>query len=133
MLVALAALVGSLLFGVFAHESAHAVTLRALGIPYTVSWGPTVGAERFGIAGALASVTPAAETGTAPWKLRLSALMPLALVAPFLPVLAGWVPDPVATGEIWLRLAVIGWLACAIPSPADFAVVWHPADSIPSG
>jgi hypothetical protein len=37
-----------------------------------------------------------------------------------------------ATGSLAAQLALVGWLACAIPSPQDFSVVWY-AHRAPAG
>jgi hypothetical protein len=58
--------------------------------------------------------------------------MPLTLALAFVLVPFGVVPDPFATGGLAAQLAVVGWLACAIPSPQDFSVVWY-AHRAPAG
>lgn len=112
--------------GTVAHELSHAVVLTAFRVPYRIEWLPAreeAGLLRAGISGGWASVTPRSiPSGLAPWRLRLAALAPLALASPFALVLAGVAPDPFATGAVHLQAATIGWLACAIPSPADFSI-----------
>lgn len=114
--------------GLVAHELSHAVVLRAAGIPHDITWfGGRDRASLFraGVAGQWATVTPRPSAGTPAWLLRLSAMMPLAMVAPLAIVPLGLAPDPVATGSLPVQVAVLGWMACAIPSPQDFSVLWH--------
>jgi len=113
--------------GTVVHELSHALALRAFGVPYRIDWLPDRdGDGRLGglVIGRLATVTPTQVTATA-GPLRLAALMPLTLAVPFLFVAAGYLPDPFTRGPLAIQLAAIGWLACAIPSPDDFALVWH--------
>jgi len=63
--------------------------------------------------------------GPAPRRLRAASLAPLALATPLAAVLVGAVPDPFAGGSLYLQLVVVGWLACSLPSPQDFSLVWH--------
>lgn len=126
-MVALIATVG---FGLIAHEFAHAIVLSYFEITYVIRWFPgnhESPISRFGVPGSFATVTPQSIPEDVPaWGLKLSALAPLALALPFLLVLAGVVPDPVGTDNYILTSMVVGWLACAIPSPQDFALVWNP-------
>ena len=115
--------------GTVAHELAHGLVLRALGVPFDVEWLPDGDGStqvRAGFLGRWASVTPRRlPPDLSPWGLRFSALAPLALVAPMGLVLAGVLPDPTSTGNLPLVAATIAWFACALPSPQDFSLVWH--------
>ena len=113
--------------GTIAHELSHALALRALGIRCDFELFPRGARMGFDIAlGAVASVTPRGiGPDLAPWRLRVAALMPLTLAVPIPLVLAGVLPDPIAAGDPALTAATAAWLACAIPSPQDFSLVWH--------
>ena len=132
MLVALALLGLTLIVGVIAHELSHAIALRAFSIRHEIRLLPDRSSPRglrAVIGGRLASVDlHDVQVDVAPWKLRVAALMPLSLVLPFGLIPLGVLPDPIAIGNLHLALVVIGWMACALPSPADFAIVWNPAD-----
>lgn len=127
LLVAGAVLVVSLGVGTVAHELSHALTLRALGVACDIEWRP--GRDATGlvnIGGAFATVTPrAVPSNLAPWRLRVAALMPLTLAVPIPLVLVGVLPDPLAGGDPLVASAAVGWLACGLPSPQDFSLVWH--------
>jgi len=128
MALALGTFLVSASVGVVVHECAHAAILRAFGIPYRMKWLPREdGQPVLGAAvGALARVTPAALPADCPaWRLRLAAMAPLVLLAPFALVPAGVVADPFATGTPAVAMAAAGWLACAVPSPGDFSLLWH--------
>lgn len=124
--VALVVAVGA---GTIAHELSHALTLRAFDVPYELQWLPDseqTGPLATSIAGGLATVRPhSVPTDLSPWKLRIAALMPLVLAAPLALVVLGLVPDPFQTGNVYLSGAAVGWLACALPSPRDFSLVWY--------
>ncbi|GAB3027041.1 hypothetical protein [Natronobiforma cellulositropha] len=122
------ALVLAVGLGIVVHELAHAAVLRLARIEYTLEFVPDPAAA--GQAGfsahlrrPLAVVTPN-PTGDEPaWVLRVAALMPLSLTLPvcLLAATGGLTPaTPLA-----VNAAVIGWLACAIPSPRDFAVAFY--------
>lgn len=129
MLGSIFALVLAVAIGMVVHEASHAVVLEAFGVPYDIQWvagseGPGLNG---GLFGAWATVTPLGlPEGTPIWSLQLSALAPLALLAPFALVVFGVVPDPLSTGNAVTAALTIGWLACALPSPQDFSLVWHP-------
>ena len=132
MLVALGLLVFTLVVGVVAHELSHAIALRAFSIRHEIRLLPDRSQSRglrAVIGGRWASVdlrdVPA---DAANWKLRVAALMPLTLVIPFGLIPLGVLPDPIAMGNLHIALIVIGWMACALPSPADFAIVWNPSE-----
>lgn len=122
-----AVLAVSLGFGMVAHELSHALTLRALGVTCDIEWLPdteTVGLVNIG--GSFATVTPrAVPADLPPWRLRIAALMPLTLAVPIPLVIVGVLPDPLAGGDPLVASAAIGWLACGLPSPQDFSLVWH--------
>jgi len=113
--------------GTVVHELSHAVALRALGVACDIEWLPD--GDTTGLAsarGTWAAVVPRPIAGElAPWRLRVAALTPLTLATPVLLALVGVLPDPVAAGDPVLASATIGWLACALPSPQDFSLVWH--------
>jgi hypothetical protein len=126
---AVGVLVVTLGIGTVAHESAHATMLWAGGVPFETEWLPDRdGADllRAGAFGTWAAVTPQAlPENTSPWLLRAAALMPLILATPFALVAVGVVPDPASTGNPYVITAAIAWLACALPSPQDFSLVWY--------
>ncbi|MFD1588892.1 hypothetical protein ACFR9U_18090 [Halorientalis brevis] len=135
-------LVVTVALGTVVHEGSHALALRAFGVPYELSWLPATadGETYHGLFGALASVRPlGVRQGSAPWSLRIAAMMPLCMSVPVVLMLAGVLPDPVASGNLVGTAAVIGWLACALPSPQDFSILWYAdrairaqGDSLPS-
>ncbi|MFC4437739.1 MULTISPECIES: hypothetical protein [Natrialbaceae] len=110
--------------GLIAHEWSHALVLRLAAIDYTISYAPD---RRGGVLGLLRScpwavVQPHPTGAEPPWILRVAALAPLFLAVPafvFVATGSGTSQPPVVTA------ALIGWLACAIPSPQDFSVVFH--------
>ncbi|WP_306058305.1 hypothetical protein [Natronococcus wangiae] len=110
--------------GLVAHEWSHALVLRLAAIDYTISYAPD---RRGGIVGLLRScpwaVVQPYPTGAEPaWILRVAALAPLVLAVPVF----GLAATGNATNQSPVIVAaVIGWLACAIPSPQDFAVAFH--------
>lgn len=114
--------------GIVVHELAHAAVLRAAGVDFEIQWlsggaGSRLGA---GVTGAWASVRMRrVPAGLPAWQLRLASLAPLTMVVPLVAVAAGVVPDPFAGDDLRFQLAVIGWLACALPSPRDFSLVWY--------
>jgi hypothetical protein len=112
--------------GLVAHELAHAAVLRAAGVAYRIDWfpGEDTGVLGAGLRGRWAAVRPRATAETPAWVLRCSAMMPLALAAPFAAVPLGVVADPFATDGL-VRFAAVGWMACALPSPQDFSVLWY--------
>ncbi len=131
---AVVALVVVLGVGTVVHEYAHASVLRAGGIPYETEWLPDRDGTdllRAGAFGTWAAVTPQAlPENTSPWLLRTSALMPLALATPFALIPLGIVPDPVSTGNPYVITGSVAWLACALPSPQDFSLVWYAEQAI---
>lgn len=131
---AFAVLVGTVVAGMVAHELSHALALRAFGVPYDLEFLPErddAGLLRTGVRGTWATVTPTAVPAElSAWRLRTAAVMPLCLAVPFAPVAVGTVPDPIAAGDPYLAAATIGWFACALPSPQDFSLLWHPKRAI---
>jgi hypothetical protein len=129
LLSAVAVLAGTLCFGTVAHECAHAAALRAAGIDCEMQWladWDAVGVLRASVLGTWASVTPRGDLDQAsPLGLRVAALAPLALVTPFALVAVGVLPDPTASGDPRALAAALAWMACALPSPQDFSVVWY--------
>lgn len=119
----------TLCVGTVVHEYAHALVLRAFRIEYEMTWlggREGLGRLRASVLGTWASVTPrnlSADTSVA--GLRIASVMPLSLTAPFALVLAGVVPDPLATGSPYVIAATVAWLGCALPSPQDFSTVWY--------
>jgi hypothetical protein len=94
-------LVAAVSLGLLAHELAHALALRAASVPYELT------------------LFPGSERG----RLRSAVAGQWATVRPRVP--AGVVTDPFAAGHPVAQAAVLGWLACALPSPADFSVLFH--------
>lgn len=114
--------------GTVAHEVLHASFLRLAGVDCEVRWlhGRGTGRLSAGLFGTWASVRMTSIPPTLdPWQLRIAALSPLLLAAPLVAIGAGVVADPFASGNLHVKLALIGWLACALPSPADFSLVWN--------
>jgi hypothetical protein len=114
--------------GTMLHELLHAAVLSASGVPFTIRWfSPTdVTDLRSWASGGWATVRPDSyPPGVSPWQLRLAALAPMVMALPVLLVAAGVVPDPFPAGSVLFELAAVASMACAIPSPSDFSVVWH--------
>ena len=132
LLTAVTALLVALVAGTVAHELAHAAVLRAVSVPCELTLLPDdEGVLAAGLNGRIAAVTPCRiPESVAPGHLRAAALAPLALLSPFALVQAGVLADPFATGNVALQLAVVGWFACALPSPQDFSLVWHPGEAL---
>lgn len=136
------AFVATLAAGICAHELLHVVPLRFTNAEYTVSVLPSAGAASRGadaprdwtalkhvLAGSLVRVEVTdLPRATPDWLLRTAALAPLALAAPFALVAAGLLPNPFATGDRFAAVALVTLTACGLPSPADWAVVWHGSD-----
>jgi len=114
--------------GLIAHELAHALVLRTLGVPSDIRWFPGRQASVLagGLTGTWASVTPRQIPEHVPtWGIQLSATAPLALATPLLPLVFGLVQPPLGGGSPYAAALLVGWLACSIPSPQDFSVFWH--------
>lgn len=120
--------------GTIVHELLHAGVLRAAGIPFEIHWLPGGSGGLAGPLGALASVRLGAIPPDVPaWQLRVASLAPFALAIPLLAVPTSLVPDPFAVQAPALQAAVVGWMACALPSPADFSMVWHAPEVVAAG
>lgn len=134
MLLAALVLALAVVLGTVAHELSHAIALRCFRIPHSVDWFPERGGSTalpIGLRGQWAEVTPGPiPPDLATWKLRIAAIMPFCLLLPVTLVLLGAVENPLPIAGIHATLAAIGWTACAIPSPADFSIFWHPQRSI---
>jgi hypothetical protein len=52
-------------------------------------------------------------------------MMPLVLAVPLPLVALGVLPDPFASGSPYEAAVALGRLACALPSPQDFSLLWH--------
>lgn len=119
--------------GLLAHEGTHAAVLHACGIGYTVTIVPDRGGHplRWLARQPWAVVHPQPSTDTPPVALKGASLAPFALaVPPFAIALAGGgsaLAHPITTAF------AIGWLACAIPSPQDFAVAFHADRALEGG
>lgn len=123
-ILAVGVLAAVVLAGLIAHEWSHALVLRLAAVEYTISYAPN---RKGGILGLLRScpwaVVHPHPTGSEPtWVLRAAALAPLILAVPALGLLAA---GNAATQPSITTAAIIGWLACAIPSPQDFSVAFH--------
>jgi hypothetical protein len=119
-------LVGTVGLGMLAHELSHAVTLRLLGVPCEFRWLPgRAGADARARLSGTAAVVPREVESEMANRLRVAAVMPFLLATPVVLVPLGVLPDPFVTGEVVQQVAVVGWLACAIPSPQDFSLLWH--------
>lgn len=126
-LLAAAVLGAAVVCGVLVHELSHALCLRAAGVPYRFRLGGGAPGGRLGaLFGALASVQIRwIPPDVAPWHLRVASLSPIVLAAPLLAIGLGLLPDPFVTGHLYAQVALIGWIACAVPSPQDFSQCWH--------
>lgn len=131
--LALGVLVGAVATGILAHELLHTACLRAAGVPSTLQLGGGNSRWLGAGLGAFASVhVERLPAGVSPWQLRVASLSPLVLTAPLLGIGLGVLPDPFASSNVLAQAALIGWLACALPSPQDFSQFWH-ADDLVSG
>ncbi|WP_265111737.1 hypothetical protein [Halosolutus halophilus] len=110
--------------GLVAHEWSHALVLRLTGVDYDITYVP---GRVNGVVGLLAScpwaVVHPRPAGSEPaWPFRFAALAPFLLAVPVLGLGFG---GYLTTETPIVAAGAIGWLACAIPSPQDFAVVFH--------
>lgn len=137
----------ALAVGICVHELLHVVPLRWIGADYTVTVLPAERAsETDDSTPSTADDTPATVWATlqsaltgglvrvevthlprdAPdWVVRVAALLPVVLAVPMLLVAAGVLPDPVAANDHLATVLLVAAAACGLPSPADWAVVWH--------
>lgn len=121
----------SVAVGLVAHEWAHAAVLRLARVEYAVTYFPgrTDGIVALVTTRPWAAVHPRPTGTEPPWALRLAALAPALLALPvFGLALAGYVTAETPV----VAAAAIGWLACALPSPQDFSLVWN-ASSVIAG
>ena len=129
LVVAACVLLLSVSFGILLHELAHAFVLQLLGIPYEIAWLPGRGewTRLYGVfSGTWAVVTPISVSRNTPsWGLRVAAIAPLLLALPLMLIVAGLVQDPLSTGNVFTTVGILGFSACAIPSPQDFSVFWY--------
>lgn len=123
--------------GTVAHELSHAAVLRAFAVPYEIEWLPArshAGTLRASLVGGWASVRPRRLSRDCPaWGLRVAALAPFVMATPLVLVLSGVLPDPARAGNQYLTAAMIGWLACAVPSPQDFSLFWYAERALVQG
>lgn len=119
----LVSLVGGVGAGLLAHEGAHAAALQATGTAWTMTVAPRGSPEDRWFAIPLAVVHPQPTESTSAHALRLAALAPLVLALP--PFALGSLGIAPTLEQPLLLGGVIGWLACAIPSPQDFSVAFY--------
>lgn len=130
--LAVVALLTSVAVGVMVHECLHLIALRRAGVTCSLVLAPRREGRGFDNLATdhLASVELESVPETfSPGYLRLAGLAPLAMV----PVAAGYVAlvqYGLAADTLVGSAALIGWLACALPSPADFAIVWRPVETM---
>lgn len=127
---AVVALVAAVVAGTLAHEASHALSLWVVGVPCELAVFPdrddAPGQLGATVPGRWATVTPTGgRDRLSPWRLRVAAVAPLSLLLPLGFVALGVLPDPFAVGPVAVAVTV-GWVACALPSPQDFALVWYP-------
>lgn len=130
--MAIGALLVSLAVGVVVHESLHLLVLRRAGVECSLTFESARDWRSFDapLTGDLASVElESIPPSCTRWHFRTAALAPLAMVF----VAGGYVtlvqlglPAETLPGS----LALIGWLAWALPSPADFASVWDTDEAL---
>lgn len=126
-LLAAVAMLVAVGLGTVAHELCHATVLAAAAVPYEMRWlHGTRGRLAAGASGTWASVRlERVPADLAPRTLRVAALSPLALAVPLVAIPVGAVPDPFAGGDLVVQFALVGWLACALPSPSDFSLCFQ--------
>lgn len=129
-------LVGALLVtvavGVTVHELLHAVVLRSAGVDCSFDVLPA-DEDRSGFAslatGAVATVgIESVPSACSPWRLRLAALAPLVMLVPVVAYAALLLGGQVTETRLG-SIVLIAWMACALPSPADFSIVWYPEET----
>jgi len=57
-------------------------------------------------------------------------MMPFVLVTPFVFVGVGLVGDTFIYGTGYETAVAVVWLACAVPSPQDFSLLWYAEQAI---
>ena len=113
------ALAVAVVVGMAVHEWSHALVLRVAGIEYEIAYLPDrAGGALATLASRWAVVRPRPSGNESTWGLRLAALAPLALF-PVAAAIAQLPAGPATTAT------AVGFLACALPSPQDFAVAFH--------
>jgi hypothetical protein len=122
----------SLVVGVLIHELLHVLVLKTAGVRCSLVLRPA-GTDSGGfqtlVSGSWASVEMESIPATCSlWRLRAAAMAPLAMLLP-VGGYAWFVASGPAGESLVASLVVIGWMACALPSPADFSIVWHPAEA----
>ena len=113
--------------GVVAHEALHVLVLRSAGVRCSLAFRTAREGSGFQtlVSGSWASVEMKSVPDDCPnWRLRVAAMAPLAMLVP-VGAYAWFVTSGAATGSLTGSMVVIGWMACALPSPADFSIVWH--------
>lgn len=124
-------LLATVVVGILTHELLHAIALRSAGVDCSLRLLPDTEAETRLEAlatGAWASVGfDAVPRSCDAWRLRVAALAPLAMLVP-VGCYAVFLGQGHLVGTELETVAIIAWMGCALPSPADFAIVWHPED-----
>jgi hypothetical protein len=133
------ALLVTLVVGICVHELLHVLPLSFTDAEYTVSLLPNTGGNTSSptgwtalqnlVTGSLVRVEVTRVPDATPdWVLRMAALLPILLALPLALVVAGVVPDPIATGDHVSTVALIALTGSGLPSPADWSVVWYGSD-----
>lgn len=128
------ALLTAVAVGTVVHELCHASVLHLAGVPYELQWlsGEPDATLGSGLLGTWAAVElRGLPEGCSPWTLRVASLSPLLLAVPLLAIPAGLVADPFGGEQLLRQATVLGWMACALPSPADFSLAWHATELDP--
>ncbi|MCU4800199.1 hypothetical protein OB920_07440 [Halobacteria archaeon HArc-gm2] len=118
----------SVIGGVLVHELLHVLVLRSGGVQCSLVLRRVRG-EQGGfqtlVSGSWASVEmESIPADCSNWRLRGASMAPLAMLVP-VGAYAWAVTSGQVTGTLFGSMVVMGWMACALPSPADFSVVWH--------
>lgn len=132
-----AVFLGTLAAGICVHELLHVTPLRFIDARYSITVLPSDECPTrtawptltHALTGSLVRVEITHLPASTPeWVLRVAALLPLLLALPLALVAVGVVPDPLAAGDAFGTAALVAVSACGLPSPADWAVVWHGSD-----
>jgi|AntDeeMinimDraft_5_1070356.scaffolds.fasta_scaffold00216_13 hypothetical protein len=118
----------SVVGGVLVHELLHVLVLRSGGVRCSLVLRRVRG-EQGGFQTLVSGSWASVEMKSIPaecsnWRLRGASMAPLAMLLP-VGAYAWAVTSGHAAGTLFGSMVVIGWMACALPSPADFSVVWH--------